>query len=231
MTGSTTAFGCCLRDGGWNATRVAAPMRWSYDLLVDVERAVLNRSSVFSGGFDLPAAVAVSAADELDDVDVLDAIDSLVRKSLVNVEHGGDTSRYPLLETVRQFTGERLAETGEHALASRRHANYYRADTTFHWHQFFGPDQGESIAVLDREFANLRGAFRCAFDAATLTRQHRLRCSLPPLAPGGTGGGKGSAGPRRHCQWRRRRVAASADVALRRRDVGFTAGRIEDGIR
>ena len=124
-------------------------MLWSYDLLVDiVERAVLNRASVFSGGFDLPAAAAVCSGDDLDEVDVLDAIDSLVRKSLVTVEQGcSDSSRYGLLETVRQFAEERLAETGEHATAIRRHATYYSADATFCSQQYFGPKRRDSVAA------------------------------------------------------------------------------------
>jgi predicted ATPase len=58
-------------------------VQWSYDLLDDAEKALLNRCSVFAGGFDLQSACAVTGSDGLDDFAVLDLLDSLVRKSLL----------------------------------------------------------------------------------------------------------------------------------------------------
>ena len=71
-------------------------VQWSYELLDDDESLVLNRSSVFAGGFDLPAAIAVAGAERHRRVPTLDLLDSLVRKSLLTVgrEHGSHPLRH-----------------------------------------------------------------------------------------------------------------------------------------
>ena len=86
---------------------------------------MLGRCAVFAGGFDLAAATHLF--DALDEYVVLDVLDSLVRKSLVTVEHRGGHARYGLLETIRQFAEEQLAATGDIAEIRDRHARYYAA--------------------------------------------------------------------------------------------------------
>ena len=103
---------------------------WSYDLLDDDARSVLDRCSVFADGFDLAAAVAVAGGggdglDELDLLDLLDLLDSLVRKSLVTVERAGGHARYGMLETIRQFAEDQLAATGTITEVRDRHARYF----------------------------------------------------------------------------------------------------------
>ena len=85
-------------------------MGWSYDLLTDDERELLRNASVFSGGFDL-AAIA-SVVEDADEVDVLERLDSLVRKSLVVVDHSAARTRYGMFETIRQFAEEQLSTAG-----------------------------------------------------------------------------------------------------------------------
>ena len=85
---------------------------WSYDLLSDRERQVLQRLSVFAGGWTLEAAELVCAGDGVADQEVLDLLASLCDKSLVLVEQNDEGYRYRLLETVRQYARERL--TDEH---------------------------------------------------------------------------------------------------------------------
>jgi predicted ATPase len=84
---------------------------WSYDLLDDGERSVLNHCSVFAGGFDLPGAQAVTGGD--DDFATLDVHDALVRKSLMVADHSSGRTRFSMLETIRQFAEEQLAAGGE----------------------------------------------------------------------------------------------------------------------
>ena len=79
-------------------------VQWSYDLLTAAERRVLQRVSVFSGGFSLAAATTVCGNDpdgDLDELQMLDVVDSLVRKSLVNVERTATESRFTMLETIQ----------------------------------------------------------------------------------------------------------------------------------
>ncbi len=102
-----------------------ATMDWSYDLLLERERTVLRRLSAFAGGWTLEAAEAVCSGDGVDASDILDLLTQLVDKSLVVMETRGEEARYRLLETVRQYGLDRLAEAGEDADTRRRHLNWY----------------------------------------------------------------------------------------------------------
>src|SRR5271157_4589203 len=86
---------------------------WSYDLLDDAEKPLLERCSVFAGGFDLHSACAVAGfPDAPDDFAVLDLLDALVRKSLLVADRSSGRTRYSMLETIRQFAAEQLAASG-----------------------------------------------------------------------------------------------------------------------
>ncbi len=97
-----------------------ATMTWSYELLSPVERQVLRRVSVFAGGFTLRAAAAVCVAGE--EAEALDLVGRLVERSLVVGHLREGETRYGLLETVRQYAAERLAEAGEVDETRRAHA-------------------------------------------------------------------------------------------------------------
>ncbi len=86
-----------------------AALDWSYDLLSEAEQVLLDRLAVFAGGCTLAAATAVCAGDGVDEWAVLDLLDRLVNKSLVQTEEASGEVRYGLLETVRQYGQERLA--------------------------------------------------------------------------------------------------------------------------
>ncbi|WP_067832803.1 ATP-binding protein [Actinomadura kijaniata] len=100
-----------------------AVVDWSWDLLDDAERAVLRRLSVFAGGATPEAAVEVCAPG---DPGALDVITSLVDKSLVMAD-GAAEPRYRLLETVRVYAAERLAEAGETRRTRDAHAAHFTA--------------------------------------------------------------------------------------------------------
>ncbi|HUO37652.1 MAG TPA: NB-ARC domain-containing protein, partial [Mycobacterium sp.] len=84
---------------------------WSYDLLDDAEKALLDRCSVFAGGFDLESACAVVGSD--DDFATLDLLDALVRKSLLVADRSSGRTRFSMLQTIRQFAEEQLVACGE----------------------------------------------------------------------------------------------------------------------
>jgi predicted ATPase len=91
-------------------------IEWSHDLLTDEERQLFRRLSVFAGGWTFTAAEEVCAAD-------LDTLESLVHKSLARRE----AERFSMLETIREYAYERLAESGEAGELRRRHAAYFLA--------------------------------------------------------------------------------------------------------
>jgi predicted ATPase len=155
-------------------------VQWSYDLLDDDERAVLDRCSVFAGGFDLAAATHLCG--DLDEYAVLDRLDSLVRKSLVTTEPITGHVRYGMLDTVRQFAEEQLAATGSADAMRDAHAGYFADQAIAHWGIWNGPRQGDAVDWVDVEFANLRAGFRWATDHADLPTAAAIAAHTAMLA-------------------------------------------------
>ena len=103
-----------------------ATLDWSYELLSEPERAVLRRLAVFPGGFTLEAASTVVASAEIGASDGVDHVPDLVEKSLVVADGAGATVNYRLLETMRAYALDKLAQAGELEQVARRHAEYHR---------------------------------------------------------------------------------------------------------
>jgi predicted ATPase len=141
---------------------------WSYDLLDDAEKALLDGCSVFSGGFELQSACAVAESDDTDDYAILDLLDALVRKSLLVVDRSGGRTRFSMLETIRQFAEEQLVTSGASTDVRAAHARYFagrEADILALWDS---PRQREAYEWFTAELANLRTAFRWAADHGDL---------------------------------------------------------------
>jgi len=118
----------------WHGRRTALPrhqtlnamLDWSYNLLSPHERAALDRLSVFVGEFSLEAARSVASDAETDDGIVIDAIASLLAKSLISTTASHGSTHYRLLETTRTFAQAKLAEREEaNRIARRRHADFF----------------------------------------------------------------------------------------------------------
>jgi predicted ATPase/class 3 adenylate cyclase len=203
---------------------------WSYDLLDDAEKAVLERCSVFAGGFDLQSACAVVRPEGVDDYVVLDLLDALVRKSLLIAHRSSGRTRFSMLETIRQFAEERLVASGGATEIRAAHSRYFagrEADILALWDS---PRQRDAYDWLTVEFANLRTAFRWATDhhdldtAATIAhyagvvgfwseRHEPIRWSEELIEP---------ARAVQH-----RRLAQLYCLAV----LCFTAGRIDDAVK
>lgn len=150
-----------------------ATMDWSWDLLADPERALLRRLAVFNGGFMLEAAEAVCAGDGIEAGDVPGLLSRLVDKSLVVAdEHGGDL-RYRLLDTVRQYTRDRLLETAEADRIRSNHVAFFLALAEDAEPRLGGSAQVEWFARLGEEHDNLRAALEWA--AASRDTEAALR--------------------------------------------------------
>ncbi|MFC1403567.1 MULTISPECIES: BTAD domain-containing putative transcriptional regulator [Streptacidiphilus] len=138
-----------------------AVVDWSWDLLDGSERTVLAWLSVFRGGCDLAAAEAVCGPE------TLDLLASLVDKSLVVAvpQDNGAGMRYRLLETVAEYAGDRLDESGERTEAERAHLTHYRELARTTDPLLRGRGQRAALARLEGDYENLRTALRRAIDA------------------------------------------------------------------
>jgi predicted ATPase/serine/threonine protein kinase len=140
-----------------------AAVAWSYDLLSEPERALLRRLSVFAGGWTLEAAEAVAGIQTPATLDVLTHV---VDKSLVVVDHVDGSTRYRMLETIREYALGRLRDAGgEEAEAVSSHAAWLLALAERVERHLGGPDERTWIATLDPEHDNFRAAFDRSRDA------------------------------------------------------------------
>ncbi len=154
---------------------------WSYDLLNPAERIVADRLSVFAGGWTLEAAEAVTSAGDTGEWQVLDRLAALVDKSLVQAEESNGSTRYRLLETVRQYAAERLPQRAGAELGQTRtaHRDYYLALVETGAVQLRGPDEAVWLGRLEAEFDNIRAALAFSLaDPGTADPGLRLAAGL-----------------------------------------------------
>ncbi len=155
---------------------------WSYDLLDDDERVMLDRCSTFVGGFRLTAATDI-CGEGFDEYAVLDLLESLVRKSLITAEQVSGQTRYELLETIRQFARERLDSTPTEVDRIRaRHARFYANEVMRYQVLWAGPNQPVALEWVAVELANLRSAFRWAADAGDVVTATAIAAHTVPLS-------------------------------------------------
>ena len=113
------------RDRPQRQQTLRAAIDWSHDLLTPAEQKLFRRLSVFVGGCTLEGAEAVCDAQADLDLDLLDAMASLVDKSLAQqVDQAQGESRFAMLETIREYALEKLEASGEKPLTKRAHAAY-----------------------------------------------------------------------------------------------------------
>jgi predicted ATPase/class 3 adenylate cyclase len=137
---------------------------WSYDLLDPASRRLFARFSVFNGGALLEEAEAICGpADEMGS-EILGALAGLVDHSLVRQEEQHDEPRFVMLETIREFGLERLAESGEAETIRRRHADVFLALVDRAEPYLTGADQKTWLDRLEHEHGNLRAALAWAIE-------------------------------------------------------------------
>jgi predicted ATPase/DNA-binding SARP family transcriptional activator/Tfp pilus assembly protein PilF len=134
-----------------------AAIDWSYQLLAPEEQALFRRLSVFAGGFRQEAAETVAGETTSDMHATLDVLARLVDQSVLTADRGRDGVRFVMLELVRQYAAERLAEAGETEDIRDRHAAWC-VTLAEGAAQFGGDDHAELVRRLDLEEGNLRAA-------------------------------------------------------------------------
>ena len=133
---------------------------WSYDLLNPEERIVLDRLSVFAGGWNLEAAEAIAAPGDEEDWRMLDHLSALVDKSLVQADETRGSTRYRLLDTIRHYAAEHLASRPGAELGETRsaHRDHYLALVETAATHLRGPHEAAWLDRLEVEFDNIRAA-------------------------------------------------------------------------
>ncbi len=136
-----------------------ATIAWSYALLQPEEQLLLERLSVFGGGFTLEAAETVGAGAPIEAGAVLDVLARLVDRSLVVMREADGSARYALLETVRQYGAERLRARGDEAARLEgAHARFFAALAAEAEPHLTAASRPPWLARLNRELDNLRQA-------------------------------------------------------------------------
>jgi predicted ATPase/DNA-binding XRE family transcriptional regulator len=151
-----------------------AALDWSYDVLGEPERVLLQRLAVFAGGGTLEAAEAVCAGDGIDQRDVLELLGRLVDRSLVLAEERGSATRFRLLETIRAYAIERLDRADE-VRVRRRHRDWYLQVAEASEPGFLDP---RHVAHFEHDYDNFRLALRWSIDEAELEPGMRLGVAL-----------------------------------------------------
>jgi non-specific serine/threonine protein kinase len=148
---------------------LSALIEWSYDHLAADAQALLRALSVFAGGCTLEAAEDVAGPANGEDAGILDPLQDLVAKSLVERTEGagsGTRGRYRMLESIREYARRRLEESGEAARVRRRHRRHFLAHAARIAEDLTGPDQIAGLAELEIEHANLDAALRTGLEEA-----------------------------------------------------------------
>jgi predicted ATPase/DNA-binding SARP family transcriptional activator len=150
-----------------------AVVDWSWELLTDVERTVLRRLSVFSGGASLEAAEWVCVGDAIEQDEVLELLTSLTEKSLLLTE-GDGAPRYRMLGTIKEYAGQRLADAGESDLARQAHLAYFTKLAETAEPHLRRAEQLGWLARLEAEHDNISAAMRGAIAASEAQAAMRL---------------------------------------------------------
>ena len=140
-------------------------VEWSYDLLHGDEKTLLQQLAVHRGGASLASLAAVAATHGLNEATVAYLVSALVDKSIVSASFAGGVARYDMLDTVREYVLERLAESGGLAAARGAHAEYFAALAEEARVELRGPEWLRWERRLELENDNLWAALAYARDA------------------------------------------------------------------
>lgn len=141
---------------------------WSHDLLSEPERVLLRRLSGFAGGWTLEAAESVCGGESIETHEILDLLMQLLNKSLILAERApGAEARYRLLETIRQYARDRLAESGEAERTYEHYLAYFLQLAERAEPELRGAKSIIWLERLEVEHANLRAALEWSLENAS----------------------------------------------------------------
>ena len=159
-----------------------ATVEWSYDLLGDEERVLFDRASVFAGAFTVETAHVVCAGPDATPADTLDLLTALVDRSLLTrVQETGGVVRYRMLETLRAYAAERVAERDEARVLRDRHAAAYAGLAERASRHARGAAGPRWSAQLDADLDDLRAALEWSTEHGDRDTGLRLAAALWPF--------------------------------------------------
>lgn len=153
-----------------------ATIGWSYELLPEEPRRLLDRLGVMSGGFLFEDVLAVCALQSSPREAVWDWLSSLVDQSLVMADTSGDRTRYRLLETIRRFALAHLQD--DEPEVRTRHARHYGERAEVEAARLLGSEEGDAAVELAFAFDNLRSAIMWAIDTGDVDSASRIVASI-----------------------------------------------------
>jgi predicted ATPase len=156
-----------------------AAIDWSYNLCSEPERRLLARLAVFAGGCTRAAAETVCGTPPIESSATFELLATLVARSLVVADRDRPETRYRLLETLREYGEERLAEHAETDPVRTRHVDYYTDFAGSVAEQLTGPGQLEAGRRFVAEHENLLTALHYAIDMDDADRAFHLVANLP----------------------------------------------------
>lgn len=163
---SLSIIGKAHYDDDQRYTTLSEAISWSYRLLNPDEQRCFARMSVFRGGFSLAAAEHLCGDQTRPDLPVVDILISLCDKSLLTTNTAGGSSRFSILETIRQFALAKLQESGELDSCKDAHAIYYLQFVEQVSPGLVGPDQRRLVGELQMEMDNIRAALGWSLERA-----------------------------------------------------------------
>jgi predicted ATPase/DNA-binding SARP family transcriptional activator len=173
LAGALAALGVGPRDAPDRQRTLRATIDWSHDLLDSAEADAFARFAVFAGGATTEAAQEVTGAD-------IDALQGLVDKQLLLRRHdSGRDPRLWMLETVREYAGERLAADPDAAQVRERHCRHYLALAELAEPELFTSGEAAWLPRLDAEVENFRAALDWSLRHGNPTLGLRLAGLLP----------------------------------------------------
>jgi predicted ATPase/class 3 adenylate cyclase len=156
------------RDAPQRHRTIEATIAWSYELLDPSEQRLLAALAVFAGEWELGAAEEICSCS-------IDQLEALVEKNLVQAADG----RFRMLETIREFAGERLHELPDRETVLRRHAGWYVYLVDRLREEVVGARQEQALDQLGREYANLRAAMHWCASAGLDRDAAHIAAGLP----------------------------------------------------
>lgn len=150
---------------------------WSYELLSERPRMLLDRLGVMSGRFLFEDVVAICVSDSESADTVRDSLSTLVDQSLVMAETSGTRTRYRLLETIRRYALARLGN--DESEIRRRHARHFAGLAEYEAARLLTSEESDAVAEFSAAHDNLRGAIEYAMELGDIDTASRIVASIP----------------------------------------------------